>query len=163
MADMSFDDLVAHGWERARRDAPEATVTYFAELLAERPDDPRGLYEYASALDFADREADAAPLYERALAIGLAGEEERRALAQYGSTLRNVGRHQQAVAVLDDARRRFPDDLALAAFHALALSDAGRAPEAVADLIELAIEHAGSADLSAYAAPLRRYADELRR
>jgi len=124
MADMSFDDLVAHGWERARRDAPEATVTYFAELLAERPDDPRGLYEYASALDFADREVDAAPLYERALAIGLAGEEERRALA---------------------------------------LSDAGRAPEAVADLIELAIEHTGSADLSAYAAPLRRYADELRR
>jgi tetratricopeptide (TPR) repeat protein len=159
---VEWNQLVAEAWERASHDDPEPTVRFFAGLASERPEDPRAVYEHASALDFAGREAEAAPLYEQSLALGLDGEEERRALVQYGSTLRNLGRLDDSVRVLEEARRRFPQDLALPAFLALTLADADRGREAVADLLDLLVDHADSPDLALYAAPLHRYAEELR-
>lgn len=53
-------------------------VTYFRDLLAHHPRDRHALLAYASALDFAGREADAAPAYEQAFAAGLDGDDMRQ-------------------------------------------------------------------------------------
>jgi hypothetical protein len=47
--------------------------------------------------DFAGREAEAAPVYEQAFSAGLDGDDLRRGLIQYGSTLRNLGRFDEAL------------------------------------------------------------------
>jgi tetratricopeptide repeat protein len=89
MTDLS--EAIRQGWADARRDDPERTVGYFRNLLGQHPADARALFEYAGALDFADREAEAAPVYEQAFSAGLGGDDLRRGLIQYGSTLRNPG------------------------------------------------------------------------
>lgn len=96
-------------------------------------DDPAGLFERASALDAADREAEAVPLYRRALARGLPPGPRRRAVIQLASSLRNIGDSAQAAELLTAELDAPPDELddAVRAFLALALADIGREREAV--------------------------------
>ena len=55
------------------------------------PSNAVDLYERGGEHDSAGREEEAIPLYEQALAAGLAGEIRARCLLQLGSSLRNVG------------------------------------------------------------------------
>lgn len=158
-----FERAVEAGWSTAVRGDERPTVEHFAALLERYPDDPRALFEAACAYDWGGRPDDAAPLYERAFAAGLTGDRLRRAMLQYGSTLRNLDRAAEAVAVLERARVRYPDSDAVRAFLALALRDADRADDAIADLLDLALDRIESADFTRYQWALRHYAAALRR
>jgi tetratricopeptide (TPR) repeat protein len=162
MASMSaLSDAIRQGWAAARREDPEPTVGYFRDLAQQHPGDAQALFAWAGALDFADREAEAAPVYEQAFSAGLAGDDLRRGLIQYGSTLRNLGRFDEAVAALRQADAQFPGHDSVTAFLALALTSAGRCEEAVARLIVLALDRIGGEDLDHYEWALRNYAAEL--
>jgi hypothetical protein len=94
-------------------------------------------FERACALDSTGHSDLAVPLYQQALERGLTGEptgeRRRRAVIQLSSSLRNIGRPQESVALLTDeleARSDHLDD-AVRAILALALTDVGRAREAV--------------------------------
>jgi tetratricopeptide (TPR) repeat protein len=157
----AVSDAIQAGWAAANPDDPEPTVGYFRDLLRQHPADARALAEYAGALDFADREAEAAPVYEKAFAAGLAGDDLRRGMIQYGSTLRNLGRYDEAVSALLEAERKFPGHDAATLFLALALASAGRSGEAVARLIVLALERIADDDIAVYQRVLRQYAAGL--
>jgi tetratricopeptide (TPR) repeat protein len=154
-------DAIQHGWATADPDAPEPTVTYFRDLLARYPGDRYAMFAYASALDFAGREAEAAPAYEQAFAVGLDGDDLRQGLVQYGSTLRNLGRFDEAVSALRQADDQFPGHASVKAFLALALSSAGRCHEAVQMMVTLALDRIDSDELKQYERALRNYAAEL--
>jgi tetratricopeptide (TPR) repeat protein len=154
-------EAIQCGWETADADAPEPTVTYFRDLLAQHPRDRHALFAYASALDFAGREADAVPAYERAFAAGLDGDDLRQGLIQYGSTLRNLGRFDDALTALRQADDQFPGLASVKVFLALALASAGRCPEAVQTLITLAVDRINSDELQQYQRALRSYAANL--
>jgi tetratricopeptide (TPR) repeat protein len=154
-------DAIQRGWATADGDAPEPTVAYFRDLLAHHPGDRHALLAYAGALDFAGLEADAAPAYEQAFAAGLDGDELRQGLIQYGSTLRNLERFDDAVTALRQADDQFPDQASVKAFFALALTSAGRGHEAVQMLITLALDRIDSDELKQYQRALRSYAAEL--
>ena len=115
-------------------------------------------FERAAAHDRAGREAEAIPEYEEALRLGLPDATRRKAMLGLGSSFRNVGRHDDAVAVLDGACAQFPDDHALRAFRALALWSAGRCDEALGDTLLLVAEEV---ELGGYEFALRAYAGEL--
>jgi len=158
----SFDREVARirtlnqeGW------ASEA-LELAATLVKHYPDDPRSHFEYAGVLDFQGREAYAVAPYRRAQELGLSGADLPRLYVQLGSTLRNVGQFEEAVRFLAEGCQRFPDHAAIRAFYALALVSAGRCPEAVVTLLELAAELSSSTDLDGYDRALRQYTDELR-
>lgn len=155
-------ESVEAAWAAADPEKPEPTVAFFAELRDRHPDDARAVYEYASALDFAGREGEAAPQYERAIDAGLEEDVERQATIQYASTLRNLDRADEAVAILRRAQRQSPQDAGVTAFLALALTSAGEQNEAVRDLLLLALDRIDDPSLRQYARPLRAYADELR-
>jgi tetratricopeptide (TPR) repeat protein len=121
----------------------------------------RELFARAGELDAAGREAEAAPLYEQAFAAGLTGDDLRRGLVQYGSTLRNLGRCDEAVSVLRRADSEFPGSASVQVFLALALTSAGQAPEAVRTLITLALDQISGEDLQYYQRALREYAAAL--
>jgi tetratricopeptide (TPR) repeat protein len=124
-------------------------------MSAADPVDATELYERGGEHDSAGREEQAIPLYQQALAAGLTGEVRARCLLQLGSSLRNVGRIDEAVALLQDARREFPEFRALRAFLALALHSAGRDREALRELLETI------ADEGEYERSLRAYAAEV--
>ncbi|RII98146.1 tetratricopeptide repeat protein, partial [Clavibacter michiganensis] len=127
-----WDARVAAFWASADDEQADETVAGMRALVAERPaDDPRALYELASAHDFVGREAEAVPLYRAALDGGLDPEHRPLAVIQLASSLRNVGEAAEAVALLE----AMPDDVhgpGRDAFLALALHDAGRPTEALA-------------------------------
>lgn len=135
-----------------------ARIAAIAELASRLPDtDPRGSFELGGAYDSAGFEAEAAAHYERAIVLGLAGNPREQLDIQYASTLRNLGRTDEAILLLQHA----PADAELAderrAFLALALHSAGRADEAVATAVEALIPHLGKyqRSLTNYAAALQ--------
>lgn len=110
-------------------------------LAAELPDgDPDAMFERAGAWDSTGHSDVAVPLYEQALERGLSSPHRRQAVIQLASSLRNLGRAEESVALLQaerdtDPRLLDPSEVQLAdavsAFLALALVDVGRKREAV--------------------------------
>jgi tetratricopeptide (TPR) repeat protein len=118
-------------------------------------------YELGSVHDSAGRGQEAIPHYERALELGLPAPLAPRALLQLGSSLRNVGRNDEALALFDDALLRFPDDAALRLFRAFALVTAGRDREALVDVLNLARTRIDAPEIRRYARSLEGYTLEL--
>ncbi|GLZ77593.1 hypothetical protein Afil01_24000 [Actinorhabdospora filicis] len=148
------DDL----YERMDHFEEVAFIEAMDALAAEAPDEASALFERAGARDAAGHEAEAAPLYEAALAAGLDEARRRQASIQLASTLRNLGEFERAVALLA-AEREVSDDLddAVAAFYALALHSSGRHGEALSVSLKALAPH-----LTRYRWPVDYYAGELR-
>ena len=132
-----------------------------ARLYADHPGDARIAYEYAGAHDSADDEAAAVPLYEEALAAGLREPHRHRAQVQLASSLRTLGRVDEAVAVIDDVAARHPDSLGIAAFRALVRSDAGRPTTALGELLTAIASTSTDPDVVRYRRALTAYAADL--
>jgi len=140
----------------------QPTIDALLAVFAEHPDDPHVLYEVGGAYDTAGEEETAAGYYERALEAGLDGDTLRRCLLQYGSTLRNLDRFDESLAVLDRALTLFPESESVRVWHALSLHAAGRSDAAVAELMEVAADGIRTPDLQRYEAAIRGNASYLR-
>jgi tetratricopeptide (TPR) repeat protein len=155
-------DRLAALFDARDRDDMGPTIEALLAVLAEHPDDPHVLYEVGGAYDTAGDEDTAAGYYERALDAGLSGDTLRRCLLQYGSTLRNLDRFDDSLAVLDRALSLFPDSESVRVWHALSLHAAGRSDGAVAELMEVAADRIRTPDLLRYEAAIRGNAEYLR-
>jgi hypothetical protein len=157
-----WESEVAAVWAGAESLMDAALLAAVDDLAARAGvDHPDGLFEAASVRDYLGLEAEAEPLYRRALERGLDGRRRPQATLQLASTLRNLGRAAEAVDLLEEHLAEHPDDEwtgAGAAFLALALAGCGRDRDAASvALVALA------ATLPAYGGAVHRYALELRR
>lgn len=137
------------------RDHMEPTILALLAILDEHPEEPSVLYEVGGAYDTAGQEETAIGYYEHALGNGLHGDMLRRCYLQYGSTLRNLGRISDSVAVFARARVEFPDSESLAIFAALTLHAAGRPSAALGQLLELIVDRFPSEEVTRYEAAIR--------
>ncbi|MFP7761691.1 tetratricopeptide repeat protein [Marisediminicola sp. LYQ85] len=116
-------------------------------------------FELGGAFDSAGREAEAHVHYAAATAAGLDTVDADRAarmIVQHASTLRNLGRIDEAIAMLSTAPEHPATGAAPRVFLALALHSAGRRDEALRVAIE-AIEPT----LPRYNRSVRAYAEAL--
>jgi tetratricopeptide (TPR) repeat protein len=150
-------DRVAELWEAFDALSEEEFLARMDALAAELPE-AVAAYERGSAFDSLGHEEAALALYERALQLGLEEDRRRQCVIQLASTLRNLGRAGEAVALLEAERERRSDELndAVAAFLALALTDAGREREAVSVALGALAGH-----MTRYRRSLTAYAREL--
>ncbi len=111
----------------------------------------------AMAHDKEGREREAATYYDKAYAMGVPEPIRKRFLVGYGSTLRNVGRADDAVGVLSQAVIDYPDYPALRAFLSLALLDAGHPKAAVAAMLGVALDVAKDGVYAGYERALSEY------
>jgi Tfp pilus assembly protein PilF len=130
--------------EAACARAREAPTDLDAQLVA------------AYACDRDGFEADAVAFYDAAHALGASDGEF---LLGYGSTLKNVDRLDESLAILARAERVDSVARAARAFRALTLHRAGRSDAAVAVLVRLVAELDGPR----YRPALESYAEELER
>lgn len=158
----TLDDRLTAIFDARDRADMAPTIAAFLEVLSEHPDDARVLYEVGGSYDTAGEEETAAGYYERALEQGLSGDTLRRCLLQYGSTLRNLARFDDSLAVLERAREQFPRSESVQLWHALSLHAAGRSDAAVAALMELAVDRIRTPDLQRYEPAVRGNAEYLR-
>ncbi|MBB1260151.1 tetratricopeptide repeat protein [Streptomyces alkaliterrae] len=148
-------------WEEFPTVGPVDFRREIAELVHELPEGhPVGLFEWASACDATDLEAEAVRHYRAALAGGLGGERRRQAVIQLASTLRNLGEASESVRLLTEEKGNGQDQLddAVDAFLALALIDLGREREAAALTLGALARH-----LPQYSGAVARYARDVRR
>lgn len=155
-----WEERSARLWAEIDRYEPAQFRSRIAELVAELDaGDPVGFFERACANDSTGLSDLAVPLYQQALERGLTGERRRRAVIQMASSLRNLGRADESVALLTAERERGSDPLddAVTAFLALALVDVNRSSEAVSIALEALAKH-----LPRYDRSLANYARALR-
>jgi tetratricopeptide (TPR) repeat protein len=134
-----------------------------ARALVDRdPNNPRAQFAYGGVLDAQGREAEAVAPYQRALVLGLAGDDLPRLYVQYGSTLRNLGKAWDAAHLLEEGLAHFPDYAPIRIFHALALVSAGCADEAAVELLDVILANADRVNLNGYERALREYTEALR-
>ncbi|WP_236553607.1 tetratricopeptide repeat protein [Rathayibacter sp. VKM Ac-2803] len=130
----AWQDSVDRLWQH---DDPEHVLARMRGLAAEFPgSDGSAHFELGGALDSAGHEAEAAVEYERALAAGLDDERRARLSIQYASTLRNLGRAEEAVELLSASPSHPAIGAAREVFLALALHSAGRPDEALRIALE---------------------------
>lgn len=126
-----------------------------------RPNDVRAQIAAAYACDRAGDEARAIRYYDGAWALGVPEEERADFLVGFGSTLRNVGRADEAVVHLGEAVMASPEDPALRAFLALALHSAGHSRLALATMLETALSASRPGAFRGYERALLSYQEEL--
>jgi hypothetical protein len=138
----------------------QARIDRIDRLAAERPaGDAIALFERAGARDSAGLETAAEPLYRAALERGLDDERRTQAVIQLASTIRNLGRVDESLALLRTEYERDADAPlhdATAAFYALALASNGDAATAVSVALKALAPH-----LPRYSRSVSAYADEL--
>jgi tetratricopeptide (TPR) repeat protein len=137
------------------------TIAALLPLYERHPRDPRVLYEVGGAYDTAGEETTALSFYEQAMSEGLKGDVRRRCYLQYGSTLRNLGRLDESMALFAQARREFPDSVALRAFESLTLHAAGQVNTALASLLALLADNVHSEEIDRYKPAMRGNAEYL--
>jgi tetratricopeptide (TPR) repeat protein len=128
----SWQDRVADFWRTADDSNVEETLAAMKMLVAELGEtDARGAFELASVHDFLGLEQEAIPLYNKALELGLDGIAREKAVIQLASSLRNVDKPLEAIALLQSTY--FSDEAQGAAkvFLALAKYDIGDKAEAL--------------------------------
>ncbi|MDQ1545440.1 MAG: hypothetical protein QOH69_344 [Actinomycetota bacterium] len=157
MTNHDWASRVAEVWDSADEIGDNILLERIDALVAERPaDDPEAAFEAASVRDSVGMEAEAAVEYQRALDLGLEEPNRGRTFIQYASTLRNLGRYDEGLALLD---RLEPDNEladAASATRALILVSAGRPVEGAAIAIAALAPH-----LPRYQRSMRNYAAEL--
>ncbi|WP_343300040.1 tetratricopeptide repeat protein [Streptomyces sp. SID4945] len=139
-----WEDRSAALWSRIDALAPEDFLARTDALAAELgADHPVALFERAAARDSLGRADEAVPLYRRALRGELPGERRRRAVIQLASSRRALGDPEESISLLTAERAHGEDHLsdALTAVLALALADAGRAREGVAEAVAALAPH----------------------
>jgi hypothetical protein len=137
----------------------EQFIAAINDLVAELPAESAiGPFERACAFDSTGHSDLAVPLYQSALDIGLTGTRRRRAVIQMSSSMRNIGKAQEAVALLSAELEAEPDELtgAVRAVLALSLVSVGREREAVAVALTALSEY-----LPRYNRSMANYAREL--
>ncbi|NJC21190.1 tetratricopeptide (TPR) repeat protein [Arthrobacter pigmenti] len=150
----NWEDQIAGFWASFNGDNADAMVALMRELASQCPyQDGRADYELGGVFDSVGREHDALEYYERALVKGLDAERTAQMRIQHASTLRNVGRPDDAVAMLSDGEER---DDATAVFLALALHSADRKDEALSVALTALADH-----LPRFGRSARAYAEDL--
>ncbi|CAA9558100.1 MAG: hypothetical protein AVDCRST_MAG87-1357 [uncultured Thermomicrobiales bacterium] len=135
------------------------------ERASTSPEDADAWFSLGSALDNEGLESEAIEAYDRVLALGFERLPEARRpelFVQAGSTLRNLGRLNEALALLEHGRMEWPGFRALTAFLALVELSAGNDRRAALLLLQDAAgDHSGDASLRRYGRSLRAYAADL--
>lgn len=103
----------------------EQTMAHLAEVLLERPIDPLVHLQIAWTHDSLGKEHDAFPAYEKAIALGLHGQELKDAFLGLGSTYRTIGEYQKSKEVFQKALDAFPDHRPFRVFLSLTLYNLG--------------------------------------
>ncbi|WP_074035405.1 tetratricopeptide repeat protein [Exiguobacterium profundum] len=147
---------------RLREDGQlEQAKQLFLSLLRKDEKNPR-LHAYCAwCYDSLGEERQAVPHYERAIRLGLTGEELAESYLGLGSTYRALGRYAEAEQLFKEAIEQFPNHGALKVFQAMTHYNVGRHEEATGTLLELLASPKADESIARYRRAIAFYARNL--
>ena len=154
-----------HDFDRAVRLREEGQLEQakqlFLSLLRKDEKNPR-LHAYCAwCYDSLGEERQAVPHYERAIRLGLTGDELAESYLGLGSTYRALGRYVEAEQLFAEAIERFPNHGALKVFQAMTHYNVGRHEEATGTLLELLASPKADESIAQYRRAIAFYARNL--
>ncbi|WP_214815226.1 tetratricopeptide repeat protein [Exiguobacterium sp. s131] len=154
-----------HDFDRAVRLREEGQLEQakqlFLSLLRKDEKNPR-LHAYCAwCYDSLGEERQAVPHYERAIRLGLTGEELAESYLGLGSTYRALGRYTEAEQLFEEAIEQFPNHGALKVFQAMTHYNVGRHEEATGTLLELLASPKADESITRYRRAIAFYARNL--
>ena len=129
-------------------------------LLEKSPDDDEINYQIGWTYDASDRCDQAIPFYENALSLGLSNDRDGCFLA-LGSSLRAIGRYEEAKKVLQKGIEEFPSNEALKPFLAITLYNLGENQQAINLLMKTILTTSADKNILAYSRAFEYYAEHL--
>ncbi|WP_128895770.1 tetratricopeptide repeat protein [Longirhabdus pacifica] len=132
-------------------------------LVEAHPTDCMVHYQCAWTHDVMGLEKEAVPYYEKAIDLGLSGEDLRGALHGLGSTFRTLGEYEKAEQMLKKGMELFPEAKEFEAFYAMVLYNLGRYKEACQRLLNQLAETTCDEDIKLYKRAIMLYAEDLDR
>ncbi|MCC5893424.1 tetratricopeptide repeat protein [Exiguobacterium sp.] len=139
----------------------ERAKQLFIMLLRQDEKNPRLHAHCAACYDALGEEGQAVPHYERAIRLGLTGDELRETYIGLGSTYRALGRYEDAEELFTRAIEQFPDIGALKVFRAMTHYNLGRHAEATGALLELLANPKPDDSITRYRRAIAFYARNL--
>ncbi|MFE2286462.1 tetratricopeptide repeat protein [Streptomyces sp. NPDC059443] len=140
----------------------EQSCTQFQNLVRRFPDHAELNFQAAWSHDRAGLQKVACGYYEQALKLpDLSKEDRQEAMLGLGSTYRVLGRHEESVAILEQAVREFSETAALRAFLAISYFSAGFQEKALGVLLNVLADTSSDPSVGEYLRPIRQYADEF--
>ena len=131
--------------------------------LIEYPQHAELHYEVAGLHDMQGREAQAIPLYQKAIALGLSEASLRGAWLGLGSSYRSTGQYAEALAAFEQGLARFPDATEFRVFGAMARYNQGRSKEGMEILLAVLAETTSDPALAPYRRAMALYTEDLDR
>jgi hypothetical protein len=156
---MSWQEDVDAVWARSDELGDQGVMDAMDALAADAPDPALALFERGGSRDSGGRPDEAEPLYREALALGLPDDERAQCTIQLASTIRNLGRPEESLALLHaefDGKAEHAYAGAAAAFMSLTLASLGRPEEGLSLVL-----HALAPTLPRYQRSVHAYADAL--
>lgn len=139
----------------------EESKEILIELAQAYPNFPHIQYQCAWSLDLLGKEAEAVAYYERAIGLGLAGDELEGALLGLGSTYRALGAYHKSKEVFLKGIKLFLENKAIQTFYAMTLFNLKEHETAMQLLLECLIETTRDEEIVRYKKAIRFYADKL--
>jgi tetratricopeptide (TPR) repeat protein len=133
------------------------------ELAEQNPRDAEVQYEAACVHDFLGQEREAAPYYVAALQGELPSGKRQGAYLGLGSTLRTIGRYQEASAVLHEGIEAFPEAGELKVFMAMVDYNLGHTKRAIEALLLLLAETSEDTGIRSYRQAIAFYSQDIER
>lgn len=130
-------------------------------LVKDSPNDPKINYQCAWSFDILGLEAEAVPYYERAIELGLTGEELEGAFLGLGSTYRTLGNYEKSREVFEKGIKAFPQNKALYVFYSMTLYNLNEHKRAMEHLLHCLLETTNDQEILRYKNAISFYSDKL--
>lgn len=141
----------------------EDAIKSMQQIALREPDHAQVWYQLAWAHDSLGLEREAVPYYEKALNLGLAGEDRAGAMLGLGSTYRTLGQYEEAKAWLGRGIDEFPERGEFEVFYAMVLHNLGEHAEAMKRLLLMLADTTSNAGIQEYSRAIRFYSEQLDR
>jgi tetratricopeptide (TPR) repeat protein len=149
----------------ALRDAgnAEKALQIAQTIVVRDPSDAMAQYQLAWTLDALGRETEAVGHYEFALSAGLGEPERENAMLGLGSSLRALGRFDDAERVLGGGVLLYPSNAAFRVFRAMNDYNRGEHHAAIATLLRELARSSTDPSITMYHRAIEEYAEDLNR
>ncbi|MFS0673434.1 tetratricopeptide repeat protein [Ornithinibacillus sp. 179-J 7C1 HS] len=131
------------------------------QLANAYPNDAKVQYQCAWSFDVLGEESKAVPHYEKAIKLGLAGEDLEGALLGLGSTYRTLGEYENSKRIFEKGKNLFPNNRAFDVFFAMTLYNLNQHDQAMEKLLTCLVDTTENKDIKAYEKAIRFYSDKL--
>ncbi len=135
--------------------------TMFNELVNDYPKNAQVYYHYAWLCDNMEREVEARPKYEKALELGLSGEDLKGCYLGLGSTYICIGMYEKSIALFDRAIKEFPLNNEYKVFKAMTLYNVESHQEAMNLLLNVVAKTSIDKGIHEYQKAIGYYSDKL--